>query len=390
MDKMIYNMLPAIRTALSSGKPLITKFYPYAQEIPESLFQSGRFKIFKVLGEYEERIISEVIKSSQTGSVQDFISIENSGLIALAENKLTVDWLIECVDNNKKGIKLTPKPAIEKAIRRVEQKIVIITGGAQGIGAGIVKEMFNEGANIIIADVDESNGNALASGLNSLNKSNKAYFVKTDVSKPQSVEELIQKTILEFGGLDIMISNAGVLKAGSLEEMPPETFKLITDINYMGFFLCSKYASQIMKIQNKYNPDFFFDIIQINSKSGLKGSNKNFAYAGGKFGGIGLTESFALELMPYNIKVNSICPGNYFDGPLWSDPQKGLFVQYLNTGKVPGAKSVDDVRKYYEKQVPAGRGVRIKDIVRAVYYVIEQEYETGQAIPVTGGQVMLK
>ncbi|MBE0654419.1 MAG: short-chain dehydrogenase, partial [Bacteroidales bacterium] len=90
-----------------------------------------------------------------------------------------------------------------------------------------------------------------------------------------------------------------------------------------------------------------------------------------------------------NIKVNSICPGNFFEGPLWSDPDKGLFVQYLNAGKVPGAKTIEDVQKFYEAQVPSGRGCRIKDVSRAILYAIEQEYETGQAIPVTGGQVML-
>ena len=145
-----------------------------------------------------------------------------------------------------------------------------------------------------------------------------------------------------------------------------------------------------MKIQHEYAPDYFMDIIQINSKSGLSGSNKNFAYAGSKFGGIGLTQSFALELTPYNIKVNSICPGNFLDGPLWTDPEKGLFVQYLKAGKVPGAKTVDDVRRSYESRVPMNRGCRILDVVRAIYYCMEQEYETGQAIPVTGGQEMLK
>ena len=132
------------------------------------------------------------------------------------------------------------------------------------------------------------------------------------------------------------------------------------------------------------------DIIQINSKSGLKGSNKNFAYAGGKFGGIGLTQSFALELMPFKIKVNSICPGNFFDGPLWSDPENGLFVQYLKGGKVPGAKTIEDVKAFYEAQVPAGRGCTAEDVAKAIFYVIDQEYETGQAVPVTGGQNMLK
>jgi NAD(P)-dependent dehydrogenase (short-subunit alcohol dehydrogenase family) len=179
------------------------------------------------------------------------------------------------------------------------------------------------------------------------------------------------------------------LRAGSLEEMTPETFDFMTDVNYKGYFLCAKYASAVMKLQAKYRKNYFTDIIQINSKSGLKGSNKNFAYAGGKFGGIGLTQSFALELIPYQIKVNSICPGNFFEGPLWSDPEKGLFVQYLKAGKVPGAKSVEEVKAFYEEQVPAGRGCRVKDVFRAIMYIIEQEYETGQAVPVTGGQNML-
>ena len=134
----------------------------------------------------------------------------------------------------------------------------------------------------------------------------------------------------------------------------------------------------------------FYDIIQINSKSGLSGSNKNFAYAGGKFGGIGLVQSFALELAPFNIKVNAVCPGNYLDGPLWSDPERGLFVQYLRAGKVPGAKTVEDVRRYYEAKVPLGRGCFPSDVAKAVYYIVEQSYETGQALPVTGGQNMLK
>ena len=94
--------------------------------------------------------------------------------------------------------------------------------------------------------------------------------------------------------------------------------------------------------------------------------------------------------MENSIKVNAICPGNFFDGPLWSDPNNGLFVQYLNSGKVPGARSIADVRAFYEAKVPMKRGTSGKDVMRALYYLVEQEYETGQALPVTGGQVMLK
>jgi NAD(P)-dependent dehydrogenase (short-subunit alcohol dehydrogenase family) len=172
--------------------------------------------------------------------------------------------------------------------------------------------------------------------------------------------------------------------------MDLETFEAVNRVNYGGFFLCAKYASAPMRVQHAFDPGHSADIVQINSKSGLAGSNKNFAYAGSKFGSIGLVQSFALELVPYHIKVNAICPGNLFDGPLWSDPEHGLFRQYLDAGKVPGARTLDDVRRFYEAKVPMGRGCRIDDVVRALLYAVEQTYETGQAIPVTGGQIMLK
>ena len=136
-------------------------------------------------------------------------------------------------------------------------------------------------------------------------------FVRTDVSDNESVRELVIATVREFGGLDIIISNAGILRAGGLDEMDPDTFVKTTNVNYNGYFYCARNASEVMKIQNHENPEYFTDIIQINSKSGLRGSNRNFAYAGAKFGGIGLTQSFALELAPHRIKVNSVCPGNF-------------------------------------------------------------------------------
>ncbi|MCQ2181185.1 MAG: SDR family NAD(P)-dependent oxidoreductase, partial [Bacteroidales bacterium] len=141
--------------------------------------------------------------------------------------------------------------------------------------------------------------------------------------------------------------------------------------------------------QTANDPEYFADIIQVNSKSGLEGSKANYAYAGSKFGGIGLVQSYALELAPFNIKVNAVCPGNFLDGPLWSDPVKGLFVQYLNAGKVPGAKTVADVRAFYLSKVPMRKGCNPEDVCKAIMYAIDQTGETGQAIPITGGQIML-
>ena len=273
---------------------------------------------------------------------------------------------------------------------RLTGKIAVVTGGAQGFGKGIAESMAAEGAYITVADLNFEGASACAEELNARFGAGTAIAVKADVSDEVSVRRMIQETVLAFGGLDVLVSNAGVLVAGSLSDLSKESFDLVTKVNYSGYFLCSKYAIEPMKIQREFAPDYLMDIIEINSKSGLEGSNKNFAYAGSKFGGIGLTQSFAMELAEFGIKVNAICPGNFLEGPLWSDPERGLFKQYLDSGKVAGAKTIDDVRVFYESKVPLGRGCTPDDVACAIMYVIEQKYETGQAIPVTGGQVMLR
>jgi sorbitol-6-phosphate 2-dehydrogenase len=273
---------------------------------------------------------------------------------------------------------------------RLDGRISLVTGGAQGFGEGIARELAAAGATLVIADLNLTLAETVARSLNETYGHDTAIALMVDVGQEDSVRSLVEQITLRYGGLDLLVSNAGVLRAGGLEEMTLQAFEFVTRINYTAFFLMTKYGSRPMKIQARFDPDYTSDIVQINSKSGLEGSNRNFAYAGGKFGGIGLVQSFAKELVDHRIKVNAICPGNYYEGPLWSDPAKGLFVQYLNAGKVPGAKTVQDVYEFYIAKVPMRRGCSPADVTRAILYCVEQLYETGQAIPVTGGQNMLK
>lgn len=278
-------------------------------------------------------------------------------------------------------------------LRAVRERIAIVTGGAQGFGAEIAKGLVAAGAFVAIADLNIDAAAAFVAELNREAGEVVAIAVGVDVSDEQSVTAMIETVVEAWGGIDIFVSNAGVLKAGSVVELSLKDFAFVTDVNYTGFFLCTKRAAPIMALQNAaaaaHGSEYYTDIIQINSKSGLAGSNKNGAYSGAKFGGIGLVQSFALELIEDRIKVNAICPGNFFDGPLWSDPDRGLFVQYLNAGKVPGATSIADVKRFYEEKVPMKRGCSGADVVTAIYYAVAQKYETGQAIPVTGGQNMI-
>ncbi len=280
--------------------------------------------------------------------------------------------------------------AAGKSRGRTAGRIGIVTGAAQGFGLEISQQFADQGGHIILTDMNADGARNAAAGIVEKHGIGRSAGLAVNVTDGTSVDEMIHQVVRTYGGFDVLISNAGVLKAGSVKTLSEKDFDFVTSVNYKGFFVCTQKASQILAIQRLAKSDYWSDIIQINSKSGLRGSNKNGAYAGGKFGGIGLVESFALELVEDGIKVNAICPGNFYDGPLWSDPKNGLFVQYLSTGKVPGAKTIEDVRKFYEAQAPIRRGCTTPDVMKAVYYLIDQQYETGQALPVTGGQVMLK
>ncbi|MCC5827942.1 MAG: SDR family NAD(P)-dependent oxidoreductase [Phycisphaeraceae bacterium] len=272
---------------------------------------------------------------------------------------------------------------------RMAGRIALVTGAAQGFGLEISRHLVSQGACVVLGDVNADGAEQAGVELEKTHGPGRAIGLAMNVMSVQSVHEAALRTVAAYGGLDLLVSNAGVLRAASVKTMSERDFTFVTDVNYTGYFRCVQGLCPIMAAQHTANPSAMADIIQINSKSGLVGSNRNGAYAGGKFGGIGLTQSFALELIEDGIKVNAICPGNFFDGPLWSDPENGLFVQYLRTGKVPGAKSIEDVKHAYEAKVPMGRGCRALDVMQAIYYLVDQAYETGQAVPVTGGQVML-
>ena len=320
--------------------------------------------------------VPSCIELSVEGKTELFLTAPDTLSLAQAESGAVNEWNCACAFCASRA-------------DVVKNKTALVTGGAQGFGEELVRGLVKQGAVVFIADLNLEGAEKLAAALNAEEKKQTAFAVKVNVADEESVENMFETAALTCGGLDLCISNAGVLRASSILEQDMASFRFVTDINYTAFAVVTKHCARLMKRQYAAAPSWPTDIIQINSKSGLEGSNKNGSYAGGKFGGIGLVESFAVELVAYGIKVNAICPGNFFDGPLWSDPEKGLFVQYLKAGKVPGAQTVADVKAFYEAKVPMNRGCSGPDVLKAVLYLVEQTYETGQALPVTGGQVML-
>jgi sorbitol-6-phosphate 2-dehydrogenase len=262
-------------------------------------------------------------------------------------------------------------------------KTAIVTGGAQGLGRSIALRLAREGCRVCIADVNEAGVRDAAAAI-AAETSRPALGVKTDVTREPEVAALFDRAVKEFGRVDIVVANAGILIAEPIAEADADKWRAVMEVNLFGYFLVTKHACRVMK------PRRSGSIIQINSKSGKKGSAANSAYAASKFGGIGHTQSVALEMAPHNIRCNAVCPGNLLDSPLWTHPEKGLFVQYLRAGKVPGAKTIEDVRQAYIRQVPMMRGCTDDDVCNAVVFLASDQasYITGIALSVTGGQEM--
>jgi sorbitol-6-phosphate 2-dehydrogenase len=185
---------------------------------------------------------------------------------------------------------------------------------------------------------------------------------------------MVQKTVERYGRLDIMVANAGILIAHDITEFPLEDWKKVIDVNLTGYFLCAREAAKVM-VKQKSGV-----IIQINSKSGKKGSFRNCAYSSSKFGGIGLTQSIALDLAPHNVRVVAICPGDLLDSPLWRD---SLYEQYAKKWGI----SKEEVRERYLKQIPLGRPCTYDDVTNLLVFLASDlaNFITGEAISVTGG-----
>jgi sorbitol-6-phosphate 2-dehydrogenase len=255
-------------------------------------------------------------------------------------------------------------------------QVAIVTGAAQGLGAAIVARLAEEGAHVVVADLNLDGAQQVAA-IVAQATGRRTLAIAVDVTLEDQVAALVDQTLASFGRLDILVANAGIVLSGPIEEFDVARWRKVVDVNLTGYFLCAKHAVRVMKPQQRGV------IIQINSKSGKKGSFKNGAYAASKFGGIGLTQSIALEMAEFGVRVNAVCPGNLLDSPLW---QGSLYSQYAQRLGI----SEEEVRQRYVDQVPMKRGCTYQDVTNVVVFLASDQsnYMTGQAINVTGGQEM--
>jgi sorbitol-6-phosphate 2-dehydrogenase len=261
-------------------------------------------------------------------------------------------------------------------MNRLEGKKAVVTGAAQGLGAAIVEHLAEEGCDIVGWDINAAQIEATMSAA-AEKTGRRTMGMAVDVTDAAAVRDAMDAAAAFLGGLDVAVCNAGILIAGDSVAFDAAKWRKVIDVNLTGYFLCAREAARVM-IANGGG-----SIVQVNSKSGKKGSFKNSAYAASKFGGIGVTQSLALEFAEAGVRVNSICPGNLLNSPLWTE---SLFKQYAANQGITEA----EVRQKYIDQVPMKRPCEYRDVTNVVVFLAsaDSSYMTGQAINVTGGQEM--
>ena len=256
----------------------------------------------------------------------------------------------------------------------LQDKVALVTGGGQGLGQAICWRLVREGCNVVVADLNGETAIKTAAAItehlqDEAGSDRRAIAVKVDVTDEDQVAAMVDRAVTEFGSLDILVSNAGVLFAGEISEFPADKWRLVMNVNLFGYFLCAKHAARVMVPQGSGS------ILSTSSTAGITGGLGSHAYTACKHAVIGLTKSVASELAPKGVRVNAIAPGNT--------------VTAMTADVVTGDHTdVGETERHIREGSPLGIAGTPDDIALAAVYLASDEarYVTGHTLVVDAGQ----
>lgn len=256
----------------------------------------------------------------------------------------------------------------------VRERIAIVTGGGMGIGQEISRELARRGATVVIADIQETPSLNTVEQIRS--SGGKASYVHTDVTDRNSTRDLAAQTIAEHGCIDILVNNAGADSKGAIWELEENQWDFLMNLNLKGTFLSTQAVVRHMMDRR------FGRIINMSSMAGKTGELFTSPYCTTKFGVIGFTQSIALELGPYNVTVNAVCPGAV---------ETDLFKKGVTmTAALNNNSYEEELEEKFISLTPLGRMTTTNDVARAVAFFAsdEAEFITGSSLNVSGGREM--
>ena len=241
--------------------------------------------------------------------------------------------------------------------QRFEGRVALVTGGSRGMGAATVRRLHSEGASVVVADILDDDGKALADELG-----DRVRFVHLDVSSEEQWQDVVAQTEREFGKLDVLVNNAGILKFNTIVDTPLEEFRQVIDVNLTGVFLGMKTAIPAMKRAGGGA------IVNVSSTEGMAATLFCGAYTASKFGVRGITKAAALEYAGDGIRCNSVHPGG-MDTPMTR------------------AVMDEQGRKYVASKVPLKRMGTSEDVANVIAFLASEDaaYTTGAEVLIDGG-----
>lgn len=248
---------------------------------------------------------------------------------------------------------------MNQEIFNLDGKVAIITGAARGLGKSMAVGLARYGAHVVITDVIDTKDTLMEIK----EYDDQSFDLQVDVSNKSEVEQMIKKTVDQFGSIDIFVNNAGILKSANAEDFSEKDWKKVIDVNLNGVFLCAQAAGKQMIEQQSGK------IINVSSIAGLSGYASSAAYSASKAGVISITKTLAAEWGKHNIQINAICPGVF---------ATDMTADYLKD---------DEFKEMIKTNVPLGRYATPDELMGTIIYLASNasDYMTGHALVIDGG-----
>ena len=253
---------------------------------------------------------------------------------------------------------------------RLDGKAALVTGGGSGLGRAIALRYVAEGARVLVTDVNLAGCEETLAAMHELHRS-RAVARRVDVSREPEVEAAVADVVQRWGGLDVMVANAGIGAPGFLADLPLEDWQRVLDVNLTGVFLCARHAVRAMRERDRGG-----SILVMSSVAGLHGTAMLGAYGPTKAAVLQLVQTLALEGAPSRIRANALCP-------VWTEsPMVDAFVQGMGLTREQGEKMLT-------RDIPLRRLGKPDDMAWAAVYLAADEsaFVTGVALPIDGGHM---